>query len=121
MIKKFNPFQPNAPIYPGLFAGRLREIERIDEVLFHTKNGNPTYILIIGERGIGKTSLLQQSSLIAAGNWHWEEEDKHNFMVVHLSIAPDTTILDLSHKIARGIERAFKRENDSVTFFKEGR
>jgi Cdc6-like AAA superfamily ATPase len=58
MARKFNPFRPNYPVYRGMFAGRWNEIMRIDKILFQTKNCNPTNIMIIGERGIGKTSLM---------------------------------------------------------------
>jgi len=41
-----------------MFAGRFNEIRRIEKVLLETKEGNPSYLLIVGERGIGKTSLM---------------------------------------------------------------
>ena len=58
MANKFNPFKPNHPIYSGLFAGRYNEIKKIDNALFQTSFDNPTNLLLLGERGIGKTSLL---------------------------------------------------------------
>ena len=64
---KFNPFVPNGIAYPGMFTGRVNEIETIEHSLFQTKNENPQHILISGERGIGKSSLLFFADLIARG------------------------------------------------------
>jgi hypothetical protein len=55
---KFNPFQPNKIVAPGMFAGRLPEINSIEQALFQAKNGNPQHFLLQGERGIGKLSLF---------------------------------------------------------------
>ena len=55
---KINPFKPNYPVQPGMFIGRIKEVERLESQLFQTKAGQPTNFLITGERGIGKSSLL---------------------------------------------------------------
>ena len=44
--EKYNPFRPNQPIFTGMFAGRMNEIERLDELLFQTKESNPSNMLI---------------------------------------------------------------------------
>ena len=67
MAKKYNPFRPNQPIFTGMFAGRMDEMDRIDNLLFQTKESNPSHILIQGERGIGKTSLLLVANHFAKG------------------------------------------------------
>ncbi len=85
MAYKYNPFKPNHPIYSGLFAGRVKEIHRIDDSLYHTSFENPTNLLFIGERGIGKTSLLLLAKYFANGNIVWEEK-KHNFLTLQLSL-----------------------------------
>ena len=74
MTKKYNPFKPNSPVFSGEFVGRTQEIGRIDDLLYQTKMDNPTHILLHGERGIGKTSLLLVANHFAKGSLQWEEE-----------------------------------------------
>jgi hypothetical protein len=50
---KVNPFKPNSPVPPGMFAGRLDEIKALENGLFQTQKGNSSNFLITGERGIG--------------------------------------------------------------------
>jgi Cdc6-like AAA superfamily ATPase len=78
MPSKNNPFKPTQPVYSGMFAGRVDEIRRIETVLFETKDCNPTNLLIVGERGIGKTSLLLFSRYLAIGAIPFNE-GKFNF------------------------------------------
>lgn len=107
MVKKYNPFRPNHPVFPGMFVGRMGEINRIDQILFQTKNGNPTNILLIGERGIGKSSLLLHTKSFAIGEL-WLDENKHDFLTVDFAIDEKTTLLDLAKKIKIGLERELK-------------
>ena len=65
---KVNPFQPNGPVAPGMFSGRLNEILALEKGLFQTKNGNPLNFLVTGERGIGKSSLLNYLRPLAEGS-----------------------------------------------------
>jgi AAA ATPase-like protein len=64
---KYNPFQPNAIVAPGMFIGRADEIKVIEQCLFQTKSGNPQHFLVQGERGIGKSSLLFLVEAIGSG------------------------------------------------------
>jgi len=104
MAKKYNPFRPNHPVYPGMFVGRMDEIKRIDKILFQTKNGNPTNILFIGERGIGKSSLLLHTKSFASGELSFDEHG-HDFLTIDFSIDEKTTLIDLARKIKIGLER----------------
>ncbi|MEW6528595.1 MAG: ATP-binding protein [Candidatus Micrarchaeota archaeon] len=54
-----NPFRPGAIVEPEYFVGRSEEIARFEQYLKNTKDGNPHHLAILGERGIGKTSLLR--------------------------------------------------------------
>lgn len=118
MTNRYNPFRPNSPVYTGMFAGRLKEIERIDQVLFQTKLSNPTYLLIIGERGIGKSSLLLVGNLFSKGKLTWTD-NKYNFFTVQISIGKDTTFLDLARKINAGISREFDKTEPGLAFLKK--
>ena len=71
MVKKriVDPFFPNRPVQdPNRFGGRINQLEEVIDSLFQTLNGNPTHSIITGERGIGKSSLLFQTQLLAQGN-----------------------------------------------------
>lgn len=67
MSSLINPFKPTKPVYSGVFAGRYNELCRIDKALRETRAGNPTNLLFVGERGIGKTSLLLYARFISNG------------------------------------------------------
>jgi len=102
MTMRYNPFKPNSPVYQGMFAGRYDEILEIEKALFQTKNGNPVNIMIVGERGIGKSSLLMVSRLLASEEIN---DIKNNFLTVRIGLTGESSIMDLAYKIQLGIER----------------
>ena len=118
MAHKYNPFKPNSPVYTGMFAGRGKEIERIDEILYQTKHGNPTHILINGERGIGKSSLLLVANHFSKGTLAWED-DKYDFLTIQINIDKDTTLIDLAEKLRNGISRELNKTNQGVAFMQK--
>ena len=120
MKGRYNPFKPNSPVYTGMFAGRLSETDRIDEILNQTKLGNPSYILIIGERGrgIGKSSLLLVANHFAKGTLTWEHQE-HNFLTVQVSVNDDTSLIDLARKINTGINRELEKSESAIAFCKK--
>lgn len=108
MANRFNPFKPNHPIYSGLFAGRYNEIKKIDNALYQTSFDNPTNLLLIGERGIGKTSLLLLAKNFAQGEIIWESK-KHNFLTLQLNINSNTSSLDFILKFQSLLKRELHR------------
>lgn len=112
MKNRINPFKPNNPIYQGLFAGRVDEIKKLDNALFQTRNENPTNILFIGERGIGKTSLLLLAKYMAQGVFSWSDE-KYDFVPVHLVINAKTTLPDFVIKFHNALKRELQRINNT--------
>jgi len=118
MIKKYNPFKPNSPVFTGMFSGRIRELERLDYLLFQTQMSNPTHILIHGEIGIGKTSLLIVANHFAKGSLSWEEE-KYNFLTIQVSIRPETTLVDFAKKLNTQIKRVLSQSEQGLTFLKK--
>jgi Cdc6-like AAA superfamily ATPase len=110
MSYNFIPFSPNQPTYSGMFAGRLQEISRIDEILFHAKQGNPTNIIITGERGIGKSSLLLVANFFSKGLLSWKDTT-HNFLTVQISIDTDMTIEQFVVKIKNELDRELNKIN----------
>ena len=58
-MARINPFAPNSPVAPGMFVGRLAQVDSLEQSLLPTRAGRPKGFMLTGERGIGKTSLLQ--------------------------------------------------------------
>jgi AAA ATPase domain len=65
MAKAPNPFNPNQPIDPDYFEGRMDEIKKALAALVQTRNGKTQHILVTGDRGIGKTSLAIYTRFVA--------------------------------------------------------
>jgi AAA+ ATPase superfamily predicted ATPase len=118
MKYKYNPFKPSGPVFRGMFVGREREIQRIDEILFQTKNANPTNILIIGERGIGKSSLLIVTNYFSKGG-QYLSEDTHNFFTVQMSLSKEMTLIDFSRKLKGVFERELSKLNKELGALKK--
>lgn len=76
---KYNPFKSGSIVHPGMFAGRIDELKSIDNYFFQTKNGNGSSFIIHGERGIGKSSLLFLTELIARGEIISISDNKYSF------------------------------------------
>jgi hypothetical protein len=67
-MAKLNPFRPGSVISPGMFVGRIEEIEVVEQSLLQTRDGNPQHFIIEGERGIGKSSLCLWVDYLAKGD-----------------------------------------------------
>jgi hypothetical protein len=67
MATRTNPFRPNSPVSPGMFVGRLDELGALEQSLVQTRAGQPKHFMVTGERGIGKTSLLNYLRWVAQG------------------------------------------------------
>lgn len=104
MALKFNPFQPNSIVVPGMFVGRMDELDTIEQCLFQAKNGNPQHFLISGERGIGKSSLLLLVSGTAAGLVDPVHTGKLNFLVLDVDMGGVETQLDIVKSIGRRLK-----------------
>ncbi len=92
-----NPFAPGRTIDPELFAGRREEIERFRTFLKSTMEGNPMHLAILGERGIGKSSLLRKWETMARAE---------RCITVRLDLDPSVDSIDsLLYHILRGIKR----------------
>ena len=103
---RFNPFRPNEIVHPGMFAGRYDELVALEKALFQTKNGNPAHFLIDGERGIGKSSLLLNLKLVAAGEVKPLEGSQHfNFITVSISLDAAHSYSDIVHSIGAELRR----------------
>jgi AAA ATPase domain len=113
-----NPFRPNSPINPGMFVGRVNELERLEQAFIQTKAGEPVHFMITGERGIGKTSLLFYLQALAQGNITFNSM-KFNFLVLDLDIDTNTTQLGLIHRIKMHLDDQLEKNERARTFLKD--
>lgn len=60
-----NPFTPKSGWEPRVFIGREKEVEIFRKKLNEAKKSRCDHFLILGEWGIGKTSLLKEFKKIA--------------------------------------------------------
>ena len=104
-MKKINPYKPNSPVPPGMFAGRLEEIKALENGLFQTKHGNPSNFLITGERGIGKSSLITYIKPTAQGDIVATGYEPFNFVVVNTVISNKSTLISFIKLIERNLKR----------------
>lgn len=64
-----DPFTPDIPVSdPARFSGRRTQVELVVDSLYQLKHGKPTSTIITGDRGIGKSSLLNQAKELAQGD-----------------------------------------------------
>jgi hypothetical protein len=108
---KFNPFQPNGMVAPGMFAGRIEEIDAIEQCLFQAKMGNPQHFLISGERGIGKSSLFYLIEIIASGAIETSENTKMAFLTVSVDLGGAQTQIDIIRTFGRGLRAAISERD----------
>lgn len=105
-MARINPFRPNSPVSPGMFVGRLTELEKLEAALLQTKAGQPSNFMLTGERGIGKTSLLDYIKDVAVGTISIDlGSDKVSFLVVETDVDQNTTQMGLIRKIELGLRR----------------
>jgi hypothetical protein len=74
-MARYNPFRPGSVISPGMFVGRIPEIEVAEAALLQTRAENPQHFIVEGERGIGKSSLFLWLDSLAKG---YTPDDKTN-------------------------------------------
>lgn len=107
---RFNPFVPNGIAYSGMFTGRGSEISIIEQALFQTRNEDPQHLLLTGERGIGKSSLLFYADLVARGEIN-SDGVRFNFLSVSTDLAGATNQVALIRQIARELRSRLREHN----------
>ena len=113
-----NPFKPNYPVKPGMFVGRIHEIERLEAQLQQTRAGNSTNFMITGERGIGKSSLLLYLKFVAQGKIPIGDTIA-NFLVVDTDIDHGTSQLGLVKKIQLSIRLELDKSEPARAFLSD--
>ncbi len=115
---KINPFNPNSPTGPGTFAGRIKEIETIEQILLQTKANKGHGFMLIGQRGIGKTSLLNLVKFQAQG--HIETKGQTlNFLVIEIDITKDTNLYTIIKKIELSLKRQLAKSEPTRKLFSD--
>jgi Cdc6-like AAA superfamily ATPase len=117
-MAKINPFRPNSPIHSGMFVGRVDELKKLENALTQTKAGIPTNFMVTGERGIGKSSLLNYIKNVAQAHHTGIVDTDVSFLVVDTDIDPNTTQLGLVKKLELAITRALGATEPARQFLK---
>jgi hypothetical protein len=117
-MAKVNPFAPNSPVHPGMFVGRVAELVRLESCLVQTKAGNPSNFMLTGERGIGKSSLLNYIKGVAEG-LEGIDETSVSFLAIDTDIDSNTTQLGLVEKIKLGLDRELGKTENGIAFLKQ--
>lgn len=110
-----NPFVPNYPVGPGMFAGRVEMIQSIEQHLLQTRAGIPTNFMIIGERGIGKSSLLSYAKHMAQGETTLTGE-KFNFLVLEADVSAETNQIDFVKRLKLNLENNLEKSEAIRSF-----
>ena len=98
-----------------MFVGRVDEIVKLESYLVQTKNENPVSFMITGERGIGKSSLLNYIKAVAEG-LEGVDETRVSFLAIDTDIDWNTTQLGLVEKIKLALERALGQTEKARDF-----
>lgn len=113
MKKRFvDPFTPDLPVDdPERFSGRQEQIEDVVDSLYQLANGNPTHTIVTGDRGIGKSSVLNQIKNLAEGNSALTDRlgidiglDRMDFVCAWHDCATDQTPSNLATGILRQLQ-----------------
>lgn len=117
-MAKVNPFRPNSPVHSDMFAGRTAELRKLESCLIQTKAGNPSNFMLTGERGIGKSSLLNYIKFVAEGEIDIEG-DTVRFLAIDTDIDSNTTQLGLMAKITLGLDKTLGDTEKGRDFLKQ--
>ena len=104
-----------------MFVGRVTELDKLESHLLQTRALQPVNFLLTGERGIGKTSLLDYIKDVARGRIALgvEGDEKVSFLVVETDIDQRTTQLALAKKIELGLRRELGKSEKARSFLTE--
>ncbi len=114
-MKENSPFTPGNPVPVELFVGRVKQIEEVLKYVKQSAHGRLENVFLVGERGIGKSSLSAFLKYMAT--------IKENFLGVYLSLGGVNELEELIRRIIEQVLREINKESDLkekfVSFFKE--
>lgn len=118
-MARVNPFKPNSPVNPGMFVGRLAEVERLEAHLVQARAGNPSNFMITGERGIGKSSLLNYFKWVAEGKigiGTEQEREDMKFLVLDTDVDSTTSQFTLIRKFDLALRKELAESEPARAF-----
>lgn len=125
MKKRFiDPFFPNRPVDdPNRFSGREEQVDEVIDTLYQIANGNPKHTIITGDRGIGKSSLLFQTKLLAMGNSTLANRfkldlgmNKYNFITVWHDIDQDQNLKNIIYGLLKDLQTKLSKVLKKLNF-----
>ena len=104
MAIKYNPFNPQQPAKPHFFVGRNDEVKCFQNFLGQTIHNSPMNMSITGDRGMGKTSILNKFEEIA---------QNENALVIRISNYEGNVrdVVELSEFLVGNIQRELISRN----------
>ncbi|MGE4357306.1 MAG: BREX system ATP-binding domain-containing protein [Candidatus Omnitrophota bacterium] len=99
-----NPFTPQSGLEPKFFSGREKFLQEFISLIEQVKSAKAEHFLVLGEWGVGKTSLLKQFRKIAQRSGLWtsycgiNKSEIGEGLVSHLSLIMEEIILGLPLK-----------------------
>jgi hypothetical protein len=109
-MPRLNPYRPGSLVTPGMFSGRGKELQAFEQALWQTKHGNPEHLSIMGERGIGKSSLFFLYSAIAAGRIDSLKKQNFTFVIVSVTLESSMTQSDILRLLGGGLRKSVTRK-----------
>jgi type II secretory pathway predicted ATPase ExeA len=112
--KEYSPFTPGIPVPPDFFVGRQAEVTRLVDKAGAAATGRFERAFVIGERGIGKSSLCRYAAMAA--------ETVHSALPVQVFLGGVTELSEMVRRVFEGILKSSADQPwyDSISaFFKD--
>lgn len=101
-----------------MFAGRLEEVQRLEQALLQARAGQPAHFMLTGERGIGKSSLLLYLRYVANGAIALGDQ-KLSFLILDLDVNGETTQLGLVQRVELALQKELGKTEPARNFLKD--
>lgn len=102
MQKENSPFTPGSPVPVELFVGRSAEIEQVLQLVSQSASGRQENVFLIGDRGIGKSSLGSFILHLA--------KKRHNMIGVHTFLGGVNTLEEMVRCVFEDLLKATANE-----------
>ena len=103
-VKERSPFTPGNPVPIELFVGRIEQINEVRQYIRQSTYGKQENIFLIGERGIGKSSLASFLRFVVTKD--------QNFLSVYVSSGGVSDVEELVRRILEQTLTEINRESD---------
>jgi len=105
-MKEYSPFTPGVPVPIEFFIGRASELQEIiDTAGKSSARKSLERMFVIGERGMGKSSLCRMAATIT--------EEKHNMLALHVYLGGVNSLEEMARRI---FERLLQKSRDKNWF-----